>query len=186
MIGQTMTGQPVIGQATNEALQRWNSMAAEAAAAKVLPCCGSWAWAWKMTERRPMEDEAEVLQASEAVWWGLDERDWKEAFATHPRIGERHPERAATEQSLAWSSREQSAVALEEDRIARLLAEGNRAYEARFGRTFLVFASGKSGQEILDTLGARMKNEKATEMREAAEQQMLITRLRLQRWMGTE
>ena len=168
------------------ALEVWNGLDAAEAAAEVLPCCGSWAWARGMAERRPLRGWAEVLEASDAVWWGLTEVDWSEAFGSHPRIGEGHAPGAATPRSLEWSGREQSGVALDEDDVGERLAEGNRAYEERFGRTFLVCASGKSGGEILSILKRRLGNDAEAEMREAAEQQRQISRLRLEQWMGAE
>ena len=150
-----------------------------------MPCrCGSRAWSRGLSECRPLAAESELLTASDAVWWGLGEEDWLEAFASHPRIGERHAPGVVTARSLAWSEREQSATALGDDTTARALEEGNRAYEAKFGRTFLVFASGKSAREILAILGRRLNADDASEMREAAQQQQQITGLRLRRWMG--
>ena len=153
---------------------------------EVLPCCGSRSWAERLAERRPLPDEAELMRASDAIWRGLAEADWREAFASHPCIGERHAPGEATAQSLAWSSREQSAVGLDDGDTARRLVEGNRAYEARFGRSFLVCASGKSGAEIVAILNSRLNNDPETERRESAEQQRQITRLRLGRWMRAE
>lgn len=176
----------MIAPTMNDVLARWNGLDANAAAAEVLPCCGSRAWARGLVLRRPLSGEAEVLAASDAVWWGLGEKDWREAFDSHPRIGERHAGAATTARSLAWSGREQSRVELDDERVRHRLEQANREYEAKFDRTFIVFASGRTGPEILSILEARMKNDADTEAREAAEQQRLITRLRLRRWMGVE
>ena len=40
--------------------------------------------------------------------------------------------------------------------IAAALAEGNRAYEERFGRVFLIRAAGRSAPEILAALTERL------------------------------
>jgi 2-oxo-4-hydroxy-4-carboxy-5-ureidoimidazoline decarboxylase len=64
------------------------------------------------------------------------------------------------------------------------LAEGNRAYEQRFRRTFIICASGKSALEILENLKRRLENDDVTELHEAAEQQRLIARLRLKKWLA--
>lgn len=174
----------MIARTINAVLERWNGLGADAAAAEILPCCGSRAWSRGMERRRPLDDETELLAASDATWRELAEVDWMEAFASHPRIGERHAEGEASERSLAWSAGEQSAALLGEADAGRRLAEGNRAYEAKFGRTFIVFANGRSASEILKILEERMGNEPEAEVREAAEQQRQITRLRLQRWIG--
>ncbi len=176
----------MIGRTVNIVLERWNELEAEAATAEVLPCCGSWAWASALARRRPFAEEAEVVAASDAAWWGLKEWDWREAFDSHPRIGERHAAGAATEQSLGWSELEQRSASQGQADVAQALAEGNHAYEAKFGRTFIVCASGRSGEEILTILNERMRNDLDAEILEAAEQQSLITRLRLERWLKAE
>jgi 2-oxo-4-hydroxy-4-carboxy-5-ureidoimidazoline decarboxylase len=169
----------------NDTLARWNSLDAEAAAHEILPCCGSRAWARGLAARRPLVNAEELCATSDAVWTGLPEEAWSEAFDSHPRIGQSHA-RAATEASLAWSAEEQKA-AMSPDEAAKLaLAEANRQYEERFGRIFIVCASGRSAAQILQILQGRMNNNPATEMLEAAEQQRQITQLRLRRWLGTD
>ncbi|ADW69893.1 2-oxo-4-hydroxy-4-carboxy-5-ureidoimidazoline decarboxylase [Granulicella tundricola] len=172
------------GPAMNEILARWNEMDEVSAEAEVLPCNGSTAWAQGLAHGRPYADETAVYAASEKVWLGLTQDDWLAAFATHPRIGEKHA--AASAKALAWSSSEQREAMAGEAYEAELLAEGNREYEAKFGRTFLICASGRSKREILEMLKARMSSTEEEEMNEAAEQQKQITRLRLQRWLRGE
>jgi 2-oxo-4-hydroxy-4-carboxy-5-ureidoimidazoline decarboxylase len=168
----------------SEVLARWNALPAADAAREVLPCCGSRAWADQLVAQRPFAAPEALFAASDSIWLALSEADWNQAFDSHPRIGQQHA-RAATAQSLSWSSSEQSAVTSSPDDAAKLaLAEGNRAYEAKFGRIFLVCASGKSTGEILDLLRARMGNTPQQELREAVEQQRQITQLRLRRWLG--
>jgi len=164
------------------ALERWNALDAVLAASEILPCCGSTAWAAELAARRPIADEDHLLIQSDAVWFGLPEAAWQEAFDSHPRIGQQKA-KAATETSLEWSASEQS-TAMSTDAQAKLdLAAGNRLYEEKFGRIFIVCASGKSSQEILAILESRRNNDPATELHAAAEQQREITQLRLQRWL---
>jgi 2-oxo-4-hydroxy-4-carboxy-5-ureidoimidazoline decarboxylase len=73
-----------------------------------------------------------------------------------------------------------------EDAQKLALAKGNRQYEERFGRIFIVCAAGKSAAEILAILNARIRNTAADELLEAAEQQRQITQLRLRRWLGAD
>jgi 2-oxo-4-hydroxy-4-carboxy-5-ureidoimidazoline decarboxylase len=167
----------------NPVLARWNSLEANEAAVEALPCCGSWAWAAGLAAGRPFADEGLLYEASDAVWSGLAEVEWREAFDSHPRIGQSEA-RKATAEALQWSEQEQQA-AMSPDAAARLaLAEANLRYEQRFGRIFIVCASGRSAGEILAILEARMSNDDATELLEAAEQQRQITQLRLRRWLG--
>ena len=165
-------------------LDAWNAMSADTAGTAVLPCCGSNAWARGLAARRPLATLPELLAASDAAWWSVEEADWKEAFDSHPRIGEQHAQAAATNASLRWSAGEQSSAMLSDDAAKARLAEGNRAYEAKFGRIFIVCATGKSAQEMLAILGRRMHNTAEAELHEAAEQQREITHIRLRKWLA--
>ena len=166
----------------NSVLERWNSLDPTLAAEEILPCCGSQAWAAEMAARRPIADEDHLSVTSDAVWVGLPEAAWQEAFDSHPRIGEQEA-KAATDASLNWSSNEQSEAVTSDEAAKLVLAEGNRQYEAKFGRIFLVRATGRSATEILAILESRMKNDATKELHEAAEQQREITQLRLVRWL---
>jgi 2-oxo-4-hydroxy-4-carboxy-5-ureidoimidazoline decarboxylase len=114
------------------------------------------------------------------VWWQLPADDWQQAFDSHPRIGQAHA-KAATAKSLKWSEGEQAA-ANPDDAARAALALANAAYEKRFGRIFIVCATGKSAAEMLGILKKRLENDDATELREAAEQQRQITQIRLKKW----
>jgi len=170
---------------TNSALtvlQQWNGLDAETAAAAILPCNGSQAWAEKLAALRPFDTAFDLTCTADIVWRSLPEADWQQAFDSHPRIGE-HKAKTATAQSLTWSASEQSAAQLTADTEAELTA-ANREYEARFGRIFIVCASGKTAAEMLAILRARLANDAKTELREAAEQQRQITQLRLRKWLS--
>ena len=165
-------------------LDHWNALGAAEAASEVLPCCGSTAWATGLAARRPLGTLPELLAASDSAWWLLAEGDWKEAFDSHPRIGETHSQSSATDTSLRWSASEQDTAMLSDDEAKRRLAEGNMAYEERFGRIFIVCATGKSSRDILAILERRMRNTPEAELREAAEQQREITHIRLRKWLA--
>jgi len=167
----------------NKVLARWNTLDAEAAAREALPCCGSSAWAAALASKRPIPDEASLIAASNLIWLALPKSAWREAFDSHPRIGQKAPQSHATAESLRWSEQEQHTALSKDAAAKRALQEANRRYEHKFGRIFIVCASGKSSSEILSVLEARMNNDAATELREAAEQQRQITQLRLHRWL---
>lgn len=168
-------------RASPVALARWNSAPAEEAEKAALVCCGSKEWARSLVARRPFQTALSLYDAADDVWNALMPGDWQEAFDAHPRIGERKA--TASAESLALSSREQSAVTDSDDAVKAKIADGNRAYEARFNRVFIVRAAGRSPSEILEILERRLKNDPAHELHEAAEQQRQITQLRLQRWI---
>jgi 2-oxo-4-hydroxy-4-carboxy-5-ureidoimidazoline decarboxylase len=167
----------------NDVLARWNSLDPDSATREILPCCGSQAWAEALTAKRPYTNEAALFTASDTIWLSLPEAAWQQAFDSHPRIGEKHAQTHATEESLRWSAQEQR-TALSTDISAKLALENaNHRYEQRFNRIFIVCANGKSTSEILSILEARMTNDPKTELHEAAEQQRQITHLRLHRWL---
>ncbi|WP_245632032.1 2-oxo-4-hydroxy-4-carboxy-5-ureidoimidazoline decarboxylase [Edaphobacter aggregans] len=175
-----------IDQRLNQVLERWNALPFEDAATEILSCCGSYAWAKKVTAARPFSDTEALLQSASAVWRSMQPEEWMEAFRSHPRIGERHAEVETTAVSQAWSAGEQTAVHTADAEIRRAIAEGNRRYEERFARIFLVCASGKQPQEILKILERRLTNDDDTELHESAAEQEQILRLRLRRWLGDQ
>lgn len=164
-------------------LDRWNQLPAGEAQDDVLPCCGSIAWARELAARRPLQDEDSLFAASDEIWNSLSEKDWAEAFSKHPRIGERKAPTTAPVQSASWSEQEQRNVASAADAVRQALAEANREYERRFGRVFIVCATGKSAPEILEIVRRRLQNDDAIELKEAAEEQRKITNLRLKKWL---
>jgi 2-oxo-4-hydroxy-4-carboxy-5-ureidoimidazoline decarboxylase len=136
-----------------------------------------------MVTRRPFADATSLLAASDEAWRNLGESDWLEAFGSHPRIGESRAEHTAGDtRSAAWSAVEQSNAARAGQDVQLALGGANREYERRFGRIFIVCASGKTGSEILQILQKRLGNSELDELREAAEQQRQITQIRLQKW----
>ena len=167
----------------SDVLPRWNFLPIAAAVDEILPCCGSRAWADGMVGRRPLADEVALLAASDETWRSLAESDWLEAFRSHPRIGESKAAKATLRRSVAWSAQEQQNVSGADESVKSALGEGNREYERRFNRIFIICATGKSPAEILKILQRRMINDEHTELQEASEQQRQITQIRLKKWL---
>jgi OHCU decarboxylase len=153
-------------------LDRFNALPADEAAALLLPCCGSRAWARRMAGSRPFQGIAELRETSDRIWWSLGGEDWREAFAAHPRIGEK---------GSRWSEAEQAGARGADARTLAGLSEANRVYETCFDHIFIVCATGKSAAEMLGLLRARLDNDPETELRIAAEEQRKITHLRLEK-----
>jgi 2-oxo-4-hydroxy-4-carboxy-5-ureidoimidazoline decarboxylase len=167
----------------SEVLARWDRLSVDEAQDEIRPCCGSRAWSHQMAERRPIEEEAALLAISDEIWANLSESDWTEALASHPRIGETRSEQSTHARSAAWSMQEQENAAVAADVVKAALADANREYEQKFGRIFIVCATGKTAPEILAILQRRLANDEKTELHEAAEQQRQITHLRLKKWL---
>ncbi len=164
-------------------LARWNDLSEQEAVREILPCCGSRRWAQTLAHLRPFSSDAELAEKADEVWRQLDGVDWDEAFASHPRIGEKKAPKSATEKSAQWSGQEQSGVAEAAAELQERLRSGNEKYEQQFGRIYIVCATGKSAEEMLAILDRRLDNDGASELREAAEQQRQITQLRLRKWL---
>ena len=150
-----------------------NGLPAESAGAELARCCGALAWVEGMVAARPFDSDVAVFETAGQIWPSLAPRDWREAFATHPRIGERTEE--------TWAGQEQAGAAAASDVIQHELAEGNRKYEQRFGHVFLICATGLSANTMLSELKRRLANHPAKELETAAGEQAKITRLRLEK-----
>lgn len=154
----------------------------ERAAAQVLAdCCASSRWVSGMLAARPFGSQAAVLSAADQIWSSLSESDWLEAFAHHPRIGEQSGAKSQGERGAAWSSGEQAGVAAAGDNVRHALAVANQEYERRFGYIYIVCATGKTPEQMLDVARERLRNDATVEIRVAAEEQRKIMRIRLQK-----
>lgn len=145
----------------------------------LLACCGSTAWARAMAARRPFATPAALQATAREVWEGLAPADHLEAFAAHPRIGDRRHDAGSPTNRSSWSASEQSGTEAAATAVMAELAEGNRAYAERFGHVFLIRAAGRSAEEMLAALRERLGNDPGTEVGVAAAQQAEITALRL-------
>jgi OHCU decarboxylase len=136
-----------------------------------------------MAAARPIYSEDELAATANRIWASMDEVDWLEAFACHPRIGARkaEPDQSA---SARWSQQEQASTACAEIAVLDRLADGNRRYEERNGFTYIVCATGKSAEEMLEILTRRLASDHAEELQEAAEQQRQILHIRLRKWLN--
>jgi allantoicase len=158
---------------------RWLSSLPAAQAHRVLAsCCASRAWIERMTAGRPYADVDALLDAGDGAVWELDRDGLAEALSAHPRIGERA---AGASAEATWSRQEQAGAGTAADEVRAALAEGNRAYEERFGHVFLIRASGRSAEELLAALRKRLGNDPDTEWGVVADELRQITRLRLER-----
>ena len=184
LVAEFLTELAEAGKNAAFVLSGWNQLSVDDAAQEIAPCCGSTAWARELAARRPFSDASSLIAASDEIWNRLESQDWLEAFSKHPRIGERKAPQTASKRSATWSGEEQKAAATSDGSVRLELAEANREYEQRFGRTFIVCATGKSAQEMLDILRKRLRNDDDTELRAAAEEQRKITNIRLQKWLS--
>lgn len=165
-------------------LARWNALPAEAAERELADACAARRWVVAVAAERPFDSFDSLVAAAERAFDCLAPEDWLEALAAHPRIGERADAGRQSARGERFSAGEQAGAADAPAAVATALAAGNWRYEARFGHTYVVCASGRSGEEMLALLERRLANEPAAELVVAAEEQRRITRLRLERLFG--
>lgn len=132
-----------------------------------------------MHARCPFGSLEALLDAARAEWFALTPADWQEAFAAHPRIGDLSSLRERFAGTRHLAAHEQSGVDGAPEDVLTALANGNTAYEQKFGCIFIVCATGLTAEEMLARLRVRLINDSLTEIGVAAEEQARITELRL-------
>jgi OHCU decarboxylase len=156
---------------------RWvDSLAPTRAEEELLTVCGSRRWARDMMASRPFGSMLAMREAAARTWAGLGREDRLEAFAAHPRIGERSGARAT-----AWSRDEQSASSRSAPDVVEALDQATRDYEQRFGHIFLISATGLGADDILASLQTRLDHDADSEFDVASAEQAKIIDLRLAR-----
>ena len=147
-------------------------------------CCGSTTWVNKVISALPAEDLIDLQEIAEEQWYACSEQDWREAFGHHPKIGDLNSLKEKYSSTGHWAEGEQSSVKQATEQTLRALVEENQEYEKKFGYIFIVFATGKTADEMLSILKQRFYNSPETEIQIAMEEQLKITKLRLEKLFG--
>jgi 2-oxo-4-hydroxy-4-carboxy-5-ureidoimidazoline decarboxylase len=160
-------------------VEAFNSRPAGELEAELLAVCAAPAWGRAVAALRPYPSKAAVLAAADAAARSLSWPDVLQGLSAHPRIGQR-AQGDSTE--AAWSRREQSTAASSGDDATRTaLRAANEAYEDRFGHVFLIFASGRTQEEILASARERIGNDEPAEREIVTDELRKIALLRLER-----
>ena len=130
-----------------------------------------------IVDARPYTSIDAVLQCARSAAEPFTQAEIDGALAHHPRIGERARGSGA---EAKFSTTEQAGLGTSSHDIEHALRQGNRDYENKFGRVFLIRAAGRDRAEILAELHRRMHNDTATELREIGAQlrEIALGRLR--------
>ena len=160
-------------------LNELNTLPEAQAENELLKCCGSQRWARAVAGRRPFKSKEDLHRTAEIEWLKLKYPDWLEAFSHHPRIGDRA-------KAQGFAKQEQSGANGASDATLLSLESLNRLYEEKFGFVFLIFATGKSADEMLGMLQRRLQNGRDVELKNAVTEQAKITRLRLEKLLAAE
>jgi allantoicase len=162
-------------------IARLNSLSRNQAASALQDCCSSKKWVELVLAHLPFRDEAALLDSAEEAFGALGRKDWLTIFRSHPAIGGAKSKPKQTTTARAWSAGEQALAQRASTETLAVLGAANQAYEATFGHVFLICATGKSSEQILQSLQERLGHDAETEMRIAGEEQRKITRLRLEK-----
>lgn len=167
-------------------LSEFNSLDAPAAISCIEGCCASQSWAAGLVFKRPYQTADELNLASAQVWRALQEDDYLEAFDGHPKIGDPDSLKQRYAGTHAMASNEQSGVNGAPENIIQELASLNHEYEEKFGFIFIVCASGKTAEQMLELIQIRLLNSRAIELSNAADEQLKITTIRLAALFGSQ
>lgn len=168
----------------NQGLVRLNAADDRSAEREFMRCCSSTQWARRMLQERPFRSVQDLFDAADRVWSCLGPDDWQEALRGHPKIGEAASVSSQLKDTEQWSAEEQSGVQVATQHVLDALRELNRAYLDKFGFPFVICATGKSCEEMLQLLIERLKGNREDELRTGAEEQSRITHLRLQKLLS--
>jgi 2-oxo-4-hydroxy-4-carboxy-5-ureidoimidazoline decarboxylase len=162
-------------------LTEFNSLDPETAATALTKCCGSSTWVQTMMNARPYASEDDLHHQAVLAWAACRQQDGLEAFSHHPKIGGTAALAEKFASTQTWALGEQASVKTASEAVLQALADGNAAYEEKFGYIFIVCATGKSATEMRALLQERLPNPPEVEMEIAMAEQMKITLLRLQK-----
>lgn len=128
--------------------------------AALLACLAVPRWVDDVAAQAPFDSAVALIEAARAAATPLARAEIDEAMAEHPRIGEKP---TGTSQAAGFSRAEQASSDAGDADLAAAIADGNRAYEQRFDRVFLIRAAGRSRREILGELQRRLALDDETE-----------------------
>lgn len=165
-------------------LSELNSLPKPALAEALSKCCGATAWVEAMTTVFPVAAEETLFAQASTIWHQLAPKDWREAFTHHPKIGDINSLKEKFASTSTWAAGEQAAVQHTSEAVLEALAAGNARYEEKFNYIFIVCATGKSAEEMLALLEARLPNEPDQEIHIAMEEQAKITEIRLKKLLA--
>lgn len=168
-------------------LKSFHRLDKEKAGELLTQVCGSSRWVNLLLDQIPFASASALINVASEAWYNsCDEADWREAFTHHPRIGDlgQLEKKFASTKELA--GKEQEGVRADGPEILRQLLEANNAYEKKFGYIFIVYATGKTGSEMLDLLRDRLENKPADEIHISMGEQQKISVTRFKKLLEGE
>jgi len=164
-------------------IEKLNNLSKENQKFELEKCCGSSKWIKSMLDSIPYSDNDSLHNNCDIAWSKCIEEDYLEAFTHHPQIGDIKSLKKKFSNTSHWASNEQKGTSIASDEILQELKSGNEAYLKKFGFIFIVCATGKSAQQMLELLNKRLPNNRDKELIIAANEQNKITHLRLDKFL---
>jgi len=161
-------------------LETLNTLSNEEAYQHLEKCCVSSTWINQFIAERPFASSDDLIQKAAMVWYqNCSAEDYMEAFTGHPKIGDVESLKEKFSATKEWAGNEQSKVTEASSETINALALANTEYETKFGYIFIVSASGKSADEMLKIITARLHHSEDDEIRVSMNEQHKITVIRL-------
>lgn len=162
-------------------IEQINCLDQDQATQLFMQCCTSERWIKIMVDGRPYNNFSALRKSADQAWDQMTEKDYLQAFEGHPKIGNVSSLKAKYANTKELASGEQSGASQAKETIILQLAKSNQAYEDKYGFIFIVCATGKSAEQMLDLLHSRLKNDRYRELEIASEEQRKIFHLRLEK-----
>ncbi|PLT26147.1 2-oxo-4-hydroxy-4-carboxy-5-ureidoimidazoline decarboxylase [Pseudoalteromonas sp. MelDa3] len=143
-------------------------------------CCAAPNWAAGMIKAMPFKSAQQLFECAQSIWDSLGESDYLAAFEGHPQIGDLSTlskKYAATAQK---AGHEQSGMSKANEAVLTKMIALNKEYLNKFGFIFIVCATGKTAEQMLELIEQRIHNTRSTELNIAAGEQAKITKIRLE------
>lgn len=143
--------------------------------------CAASLWCQEMTSQRPYSSLGELKDGATTTWSKMQESDFLQAFEAHPMIGDINSLKAKFADTQHMASNEQQGASEANENTLQKLHKLNHQYLEQNGFIFIICATGLSAQTMLNALEERIKNDREQEIQMAAQEQIKITLLRLEK-----
>ncbi|MGJ8681712.1 2-oxo-4-hydroxy-4-carboxy-5-ureidoimidazoline decarboxylase [Paraglaciecola sp.] len=157
-------------------LQEFNQLTVSDRTKQLHDCCHCQWWAETLAIKAPFDSFQSLLTQGLALFEQANEAQILEAFKGHAKIGDIELLRS---KFAGKATAEQGQVMQASDETIQALWQLNQDYEDQNGFIFIVCATGKSAEEMLNILQSRISNTRAIELKNGAAEQNKITEIRL-------
>ncbi|MEP4889757.1 MAG: 2-oxo-4-hydroxy-4-carboxy-5-ureidoimidazoline decarboxylase [Aliiglaciecola sp.] len=142
-------------------------------------CCESTTWSTFMAQSRPFTSLEQIKKIATDKWPSLTEDDYLEAFKAHPMIGDIKTLEAKYANTSGLAEQEQASAIGADPKVLQELHRLNHLYLEKNHFIFIICATGQSAEAMLTAIKERIHNDTKTEIALAAQQQLKIALIRI-------